>query len=106
MATGAPISPELPDLISFRDAVHTEFRVEIGDAEWADLTLLGVVDGGGRPGWEQFSLVFSGPAAPAYWQGTCTVEHPELGSFALFLVAIVTDGDGQHYEATFNRRTA
>jgi hypothetical protein len=106
MSTGAPISGELPSRSQFKDALHSEFRVAVDDGQSIDLTLTGVLDRGGRPGWEQFSLLFSGPAAPAYWQGTCTVEHAVIGAFDLFLVAIVTDGDDQNYEATFNRRTA
>lgn len=106
MATGASIRPDLPDLRSFKDAVHDDFRVDRGDGERVNMALIGVVERDGGPGWEQFSLLFRGPLAPPHWQRTCTVEHADLGAFELFLVAIVTDGDGQHYEATFNRRRA
>lgn len=105
MPAGAPIRPGPPELRRFKDALHTDFRLVSGDGEWAELTLIEVADAPARPGWEQFSLLFTGPPPPAHWQGTFTVEHPELGAFALFLVAVVTDGDAQCYEATFHRRT-
>lgn len=105
MPPGAPIRPGLPELRCFKDALHTDFRLDAGDGDWAELTLIEVADAPARPGWEQFSLLFSGPPAPAHWHGTVTVEHPDMGTFALFLVAVITDGDGRHYEATFHRRT-
>jgi hypothetical protein len=88
---------------SFEEALHTPFRVLLDDSRSVDLTLIEVSRADTRPGWEAFSLLFAGPNPPAFWDGLYTVEHPRLGSQPIFLVAVDTEGDGQHYEAVFNR---
>ncbi|MGI8808142.1 MAG: DUF6916 family protein [Acidimicrobiales bacterium] len=88
---------------SFQEAINTPFTVLLDDARSVDFTLVDVVPSDTRPGWEAFSLLFSGPSPPAFWDGLYTLEHPRLGAQPMFLVAISTDGDGQHYEAVFNR---
>lgn len=95
---------EAPELKRFQDAVDSRFRVTLPGRVAADLTLIEVATFEFRPGWESFSLLFDGPSPPAFWDGMFVVEHAELGSFPLFLVAVHTDTDGQQYEAVFNRR--
>lgn len=103
-SVGRSDSDQLPELIGLRNALDTAFRVHDDGGLAADLTLVEVVASDRRPGWETFSLLFDGPSPPAFWDGTFAVEHPGLGSFPMFLVAVQTDGDGQHYEAILNRR--
>jgi hypothetical protein len=93
----------MPELASLRRALNTSFRVHLDGAATADLTLVEIQALRSRPGWESFSLRFMGPDAPAFWQGTFPVEHAEIGSFPMFLVAVLTEGDGQRYQAIFNR---
>ena len=95
---------QAPELKRFQDAVDSGFRVTLAEGVWADLTLVEVDTSDVRPGWESFSLLFDGPSPPVFWDGTFLVEHAELGSFPLFLVAVHTDAAGQQYEAVFNRR--
>ncbi len=95
---------QAPELKRFQDASDTRFRVILGEGVAADLTLMEVDVHESPTGWESFSLVFDGPSPPAFWDGMFPVEHPELGSFVLFLVAVQTDSDGQQYEAVLNRR--
>jgi hypothetical protein len=49
-----------------------------------------------------FSLVLKGPREPLLPQATYSLEHPGLGSIALFLVPIGQDREATRYEATFN----
>ena len=52
---------------------------------------------------EPFSMVFLGPSGDPLPQATYTVEHPDLGDIAIFLVPIGPDRAGrQQYEAVFN----
>jgi hypothetical protein len=88
---------------SFEEALNTPFRVLLDDERSVDLTLVEVARADTRQGWEAFSLLFAGPSPPAFWDGLYTVEHQSLGSQPMFLVAVSTEGDGQHYEAVFNR---
>lgn len=95
---------QAPELKRFHDAVGSRFRVVLDEGVPADLTLIEVAVRDRRPGWESFSLLFEGPSRPPRWDGLLQAEHPELGVFPLFLVAVLTESDGQHYEAVFNRR--
>lgn len=55
-------------------------------------------------GQECFSLLFQSSGSPALRQGTYGIEHPALGSFALFLVPGSPDPNGgQSYVAIVNR---
>lgn len=97
------MSRPAPALAAFEDALHSSFVVRDGDRELATLTLGEIKAGGSRRGWESFSLIFDGPNPPPFRDGLFEVEHPGVGVFALFLVAVHTDGDAQQYEAVFNR---
>jgi hypothetical protein len=52
-----------------------------------------------RIGRVPFSLLFHAGRATTMSQQTCTLSHPELGSFALFLVPLGPDAEGARYEA-------
>jgi hypothetical protein len=52
---------------------------------------------------ECFSLVFNGPPAPNFGQGTFAIDHPKLGKFSLFVVPGISSGYYRHYEALINR---
>jgi hypothetical protein len=92
-----------PELSRFKEALHSPFVVRLGDGGAITLTLHEINARDGRPGWESFALIFDGPSPAAFMDGLFEVEHAVLGSFALFVVAVHTDGDGQQYEAVFNR---
>ena len=94
-----------PSVAGFRDAVDTAFEVGTGGARLSEMTLLDVSVRDRGPAWECFSLLFAGPR-PALPQAIYALEHADLGSFALFLVPVVSPPDVQHYEAVFNRPTS
>jgi hypothetical protein len=101
-----PAAPSAaPSLSAFKDSLHSSYVVGHAPGGPVTLTLEEIKAGGARPGWESFSLIFDGPSPPAFWDGLFEVAHPDLGAFALFLVAVQTDGDGQQYQAVFNRPT-
>jgi hypothetical protein len=52
-----------------------------------------------RIGRVPFSLLFHADRTTTIAQRTCTLSHPELGSFALFLVPLGPDAHGARYEA-------
>lgn len=52
-----------------------------------------------------FALLFQGPPDPIYDQRLFRIEHPELGTGALFLVPVAQVEKGIQYEAVFNRAT-
>lgn len=91
---------------TFKAALGTAFRVHMDDARSVELTLVEVTDFDYGPGWESFSLLFTGPEPPAFRHGLFTVEHAKMGSFPMFLVVVRTFADGLRYEAVFNRPAA
>lgn len=91
---------------TFAGQVGTAFRV-VGDAsDSVELRLAELVDGKAAPGFEVFSLFLEGPAAPRLDQATYTMDHPVLGTIALFLVPVEAVAGGIRYEALFNRRAS
>lgn len=83
------------------------FRVTPASGESVDLVLTECHEtrygsGGERQpgdGRMPFSLVFRASDGGLFEQQTCTVEHPALGAFSLFLVPIGPDDRGMGYEA-------
>ncbi len=88
---------------TFSELVDDDFRIRLDDGSSVDLRLAAAsrsalpAQPGGR---EPFSLLFRGPA-PILPQRIYSVEHPGLGAFDLFLVALTPDEDGARYEAVF-----
>lgn len=52
---------------------------------------------------ESFALVFHGKKAAVARQGTYAFNHPQIGTFSLFIVPGGTDQTGQNYVAVVNR---
>jgi hypothetical protein len=57
-------------------------------------------------GFEQFSLLFQGPAEPLLAQGTYRFEHAQLGVMPLFMVPVARSAQGVWYEVCVSRVTA
>lgn len=68
-----------------------------------DLQLVELREGGSSAGQEQFSLLFDGPSEPLMPQRIYSLVHPELGTFALFLVPTARNETCARYEAVFTR---
>jgi hypothetical protein len=103
-------APELTQA-TFARRVGTTFRISVAQGRTATLRLISVralaVPGSrsiGPPATgEGFAPLFSGSLSEGFGQGTYTVAHRSLGSFALFLVPVGPGGPDQRYEAVFNR---
>jgi hypothetical protein len=88
---------------AFAEQLNTKFRASLGGPESVDLLLTGIRDGVSTPRQEQFALTFHGPSDTFLAQQTYQIEHEQLGTFHLLLVAIAQEADGFVYEAVFNR---
>jgi hypothetical protein len=91
---------------TFAAQVNTTFRIQSKTAKPVDVKLIEVKDVGPIPdqrksGKECFSLLFTGQ--PLLRQDTYTIDHAELGKFALLLVPVGKDKKGSYYEAVINR---
>ena len=53
--------------------------------------------------YESFSLLFHGVQFQPLGQGTYSFEHPQVGSFDLFIVPVAAENGQLHYQAIFNR---
>ena len=53
--------------------------------------------------YESFSLLFHGAQSQPLGQGTHSFEHPQLGTFELFIVPVAAENGRLHYQAVFNR---
>jgi hypothetical protein len=51
--------------------------------------------------WGAFSLTFVSPPGPVLPQAIYALDHPALGSLAIFLVPLARTPDGVTYEAIF-----
>ncbi len=89
---------------SFSAHVNSVFKISDQQSPTSiDAKLIEVTEGASSSEVEQFSILFHGPAEPMLSQQTYSLEHPEMGSFDLFLVPIIADQNGAQYEAVFNR---
>ncbi len=62
------------------------------------------VDGRRAPkGYEQYSMIFLGPAEPLFAQGIFKFSHAQLGDTPLFAVPISCDARGAQYEVCVTR---
>jgi len=87
---------------SFKSYLNSIFQLQTVYGV-VEVTLLEVNDVRGSRGGESFSLLFRGGSRQLK-QNTYRVEHPSLGTFALFLVPTGSDRNGaQGYLATINR---
>lgn len=81
------------------------FTMQAGDSELElrldEVTPLREPGGDGSRRRRPFSLVFVGPASPAYEQRIYGLRHPHIGEFELFLVPIGPNPEGMRYQAIF-----
>jgi hypothetical protein len=93
---------------AFSSYLNSIFLLRAGLLGAIEVTLTQVEDtapgsGASQAGQECFSLLFQNGRGAALPQGTYTVEHAALGSFALFLVPGGHEKGGQSYVAIVNR---
>lgn len=91
----------------FARHLSERFEIALSDGERLALALdevtpLGAVTAAAGGGRRPFSLLFRHPRRDAFLpQRTYQLEHPTLGTLALFLVPLGPDGAGMRYEAIF-----
>jgi hypothetical protein len=104
-----------PGVAAFREAqfaklVGASFRVQVGSSSQtlilSSVTPLAIAHlpqhktaGGATTTGEQFSLLFSGPVATPFTQGTYPIYSSSLGNFAMFLVPVNIASSHQSYQA-------
>lgn len=94
----------------FQKAVKTPFRVWMDgqtslELQLAEVTTSRMTAPGGAKNstYENFTLVFQGPAGQVLPQRIYRFESAALGCFELFIVPSGQDAGGTQYQATFNR---
>jgi hypothetical protein len=88
---------------TFEPLLDSEFVLLDEEKNRHTLKLIEVEGSTRDPRFEQFSIVFRGPRDPVLPQKIYPFEHPEIGSFSLFIVPIGQDTEGTLYQAIFNR---
>ena len=91
-------------LETFSEHLQSKFSVRREpSADPVELQLVEAQIAGQAPGYEQFSLIFSGPQAPFLEQAIYSFAHDSLGTFDMFIVPVQRDADGFKYQAIINR---
>jgi hypothetical protein len=88
----------------FRNYLNDSFTVRPAGEDRTPLVLVKVDECPVTKNVEQFSLIFHGPAGERVRDGTHSFQHPALGNFELFIVAIGIPNDRRVvYQACFSR---
>jgi hypothetical protein len=85
--------------------VNSTFTLRHGTGQPLALELVELREAAPQSDYERFSLFFKGPRAVLLPQRSYEIEHPNLGTFLLFLVPIKQDENGTYYESVFYRST-
>ncbi|HEY6186186.1 MAG TPA: hypothetical protein VIW80_00800 [Pyrinomonadaceae bacterium] len=91
-------------LETFSEHLNSKFSVRREpSADAVELQLIEAESTGTVPGYEQFSLIFSGPLNSFLEQAIYSFEHDGIGTFEMFIVPIRRDENGFKYQAIINR---
>jgi hypothetical protein len=82
---------------------HVGSRFAVSSPSPAELELVEVTDIGDGNHGLNFRLLFRGPREAPLDQGMVELDHPEIGTVALFIVPVGADAAGVQYEVVFNR---
>jgi hypothetical protein len=103
------------DQLSFDDfsrLLRTKFQVWLAPDDAIELELIEATlplitaTGADHLRFENFSLLFLGPAGRLLAQRIYTFENSRVGRFDLFIVPVGCEPDGVRYQAAFSRRVA
>jgi hypothetical protein len=89
----------------FAENLNSTFNLRRGTDQPLVLELVELREGAPQSDYERFSLFFKGPRSVLLPQRSYELEHPNLGTFTLFLVPIKQDENGTYYESVFYRST-
>ncbi|MCG8406611.1 MAG: twin-arginine translocation signal domain-containing protein [Phycisphaerales bacterium] len=88
----------------FSQQLNSRFRIrDTMSSDAIDVELVRVTEAHSTEAVEQFSVEFLGPEKPFFEQRMYRIEHPDMGSFDLFIVPIGQSQDGTTYQAVFSR---
>ena len=101
------IPSDLPTLARLQACLNTEFALaDAASQAGSAIPTLTLVEATALdpalPGERHFSLLFRGPAQPLLPHASHTLEHADLGSFAIFLVLLKRNPDYAYYQAVFD----
>lgn len=92
---------------AFQRLLNEHFTVEVAPGKTTRLQLIEAeyigTSSKAACSYENFSLIFTGPAKERLAQRIYRFAHEKLGVFDLFLVPIAAEGDVIRYEVIFNR---
>ena len=89
----------------FSPYVGKDFTIRFSETLAAEAKLLEVIDLTAHPNQQRkpFSLLFETRQKNQHYpQAIYTVEHPDLGALAIFLVPVGFGSEGSQYEAVFS----
>jgi hypothetical protein len=97
--------PPLPSRAALEGALDTRFDLAPleGASASVELRLVEVAVRKSRPGHEQLSLLFAGPASPVAQQGSYRFTHATLGELVLFISPVGPASTQMQYEACISR---
>lgn len=87
---------------SFAGQLNTKFHIHFTPENIVETELTEVTELKKTPRSQSFSILFLAPINDPFIQGVYRMEHPELGSFELFIVPVGKNEKGIKYEALFN----
>ena len=90
---------------TFAPHVGASFQVDGGShvLSLSDIERLGVEPGHGRPDFQPFVLIFSGPSGDVLAEGMRTIKVEDGTAYDLYLIPVHTPTPGrQDYQAVFN----
>jgi hypothetical protein len=90
-------------IAEFEGRVGDTFNASAADGRTLTLTLTSADELQGRPDADRapFSLTFRDAAQDHVPQQTVAIDHPQMGSFDLFIVPVGPAPEGMQYEAIF-----
>jgi Domain of unknown function (DUF6916) len=91
------------NLEAFAQHLNSKFIVKHESGSTIELRLIEAKPSAKVPTYEQFSLLFLGPASAYLPQATYSFEHEQLEPFEMFIVPVKQVAEGFHYEAIISR---
>ena len=96
---------QAPSMATFAKLVKSSFRLRLEPETSIEVELTEFKQMAATAGYEQFSLVFQGPADAPMGQSIYELEQEGTGTFEIFLVPVAVNEIGVLYEAAFVKRS-
>lgn len=96
---------QAPSKATFAELVKSRFRLRLDAKTSIEVELVEFRQIAATAGYEQFSVLFMGPADAPSEQRIYELEQETTGAFEIFLVPVGVNEAGVLYEAAFVKRT-